>query len=118
MVKYCQLVMGSAGVGKSTYCHMLQEHCAVKGRTMRVANLDPAAESFKYSVAFDIRELVSVEDVMEELQLGPNGALVWCMEYLLEDDSHWLQEKLEEYMEVCVMGPVRCVCFCVCAQQH
>lgn len=98
-MKYCQLVMGSAGTGKSTYCHTMQEHCATKGRTLRVANLDPAAEHFKYAVAFDIRELVSVEDVMAELQLGPNGALVWCMEYLLEDDSQWLQEKLEEYME-------------------
>lgn len=29
----------------------------------------------------DIRELVSLEDVMEELGLGPNGALMYCMEY-------------------------------------
>jgi hypothetical protein len=68
---------------------------------MRVANLDPAAEQFKYSVAFggcatcsklkgnahkhiqppaDIRDLISVEDVMSELQLGPNGGLMYCME--------------------------------------
>ena len=38
-----------------------------------MANLDPAAESFDYSLAFDIRDLISVEDVMEELDLGPNG---------------------------------------------
>ena len=29
----------------------------------------------------DIRELISLEDVMEELQLGPNGGLIYCMEY-------------------------------------
>ena len=34
---------------------------------------DPAAEHFNYPVAFDIRDLVSLEDVMEELKLGPNG---------------------------------------------
>jgi hypothetical protein len=28
----------------------------------------------------DIRELISLEDVME-LKLGPNGGLVYCMEY-------------------------------------
>jgi len=39
---------------------------------------DPAAETFHYPVAFDIRDLVSVEDVMEELKLGPNG----CVSYL------------------------------------
>ena len=29
----------------------------------------------------DIRELFSLEDVMEEVGLGPNGALMYCMEY-------------------------------------
>ena len=30
----------------------------------------------------DIRDLVSLEDVMEELDLGPNGGLVYCFEYI------------------------------------
>lgn len=30
----------------------------------------------------DIRDLVSLEDVMEELKLGPNGGLICCMEYV------------------------------------
>lgn len=34
---------------------------------------DPAAEAFQYPVSFDIRDLVSLEDVVEELGLGPNG---------------------------------------------
>ena len=28
----------------------------------------------------DIRDLISVDDVMAELGLGPNGALMYCME--------------------------------------
>lgn len=32
----------------------------------------------------DIRDLISLEDVMEELELGPNGGLVYCMEYPLK----------------------------------
>ena len=47
-------------------------------------------------VAFDIRDLISVDDVMDELQLGPNGSLVYCMEYLLEN-MDWFQEHLDEY---------------------
>lgn len=35
------------------------------------------------SSAADIRDLISVEDVMEELGYGPNGGLVYCMEYVL-----------------------------------
>lgn len=32
-------------------------------------------------LAADIRELISLDDVMEELGLGPNGGLMYCMEY-------------------------------------
>ena len=31
----------------------------------------------------DIRELINLDDVMEELGLGPNGGLMYCMEYPL-----------------------------------
>ncbi|CAM9789675.1 unnamed protein product [Chrysoparadoxa australica] len=97
MGKCCQMVMGPAGTGKSTYCHTMQEHCANARRRVLVANLDPAAEGFDYEVvALDIRDLISVTDVMEELELGPNGALVYCMEYLL-DNMEWLQEELGEF---------------------
>ncbi|RYG56447.1 hypothetical protein EON66_02905, partial [archaeon] len=37
---------------QSTYCHALQEHCNTTGRAMRVINLDPAAETFKYTPSF------------------------------------------------------------------
>jgi len=95
-----QLVTGPAGSGKSTYCHILQEHGLAMGpkhrRRLHVVNLDPAAEHFRYDVAFDIRDLVSVDDVMDELQLGPNGSLVYCMEYLLQN-MDWLEENLDNY---------------------
>jgi GTPase SAR1 family protein len=61
-----------------------------------VANLDPAAEYFGYQLDFDIRDLISVEEVMGELGLGPNGSLVYCMEYLMEN-LEWLQERLDDY---------------------
>lgn len=92
--------MGPAGSGKSTYCQAMQYHASTLGasrrRTIHVANLDPAAEDFGYELAFDIRDLISVEDVMEELSLGPNGALVYCMEYLL-NNLDWFHDKLEEF---------------------
>ena len=50
------------------------------GRTVHVVNLDPAAEDIVYTPSVDIRELISLEDVMEELNLGPNGGLIYCME--------------------------------------
>ena len=94
MGRHAQLVVGPAGSGKSTYCHMVQQHCAAKERTCRVINLDPAADAFRYTVSVDVRDLISVENAMEEQDLGPNGALVFCMEYLMEN-MDWLEEQIE-----------------------
>lgn len=96
MPPHAQLVMGPAGVGKSTYCQAMQEHAATEKHQLHVANLDPAAEDFKYQVAFDVRELITLEDVMEEMELGPNGGLIYCMEYLLEN-LEWLKDALDRY---------------------
>jgi GTPase SAR1 family protein len=98
MVRYAQLVMGSAGTGKSTYCATMQEHATACRRTVRVVNLDPAAESFRYAVDFDVRALISVDDVMEQMGLGPNGGLLYAMEYLV-DNMEWLEEQLDCYAE-------------------
>jgi hypothetical protein len=34
---------------------------------------DPAAENFTYEASCDIRDLITIDDVMEECNLGPNG---------------------------------------------
>jgi GTPase SAR1 family protein len=57
MGKYCQLVIGPAGSGKSTFCETIQQHGENIGRTIHVINLDPAAESFKYNCAAGMRLL-------------------------------------------------------------
>ena len=44
-------------------------------------NLDPAAEEFEFEPDIDIKDLISLEDVMEEMGLGPNGGLMACFEY-------------------------------------
>jgi GTPase SAR1 family protein len=41
----------------------------------------------------DVRELVSFESVQTELGLGPNGALMYCMEHIAAN-ADWLADKL------------------------
>eukprot|EP01083_Nonionella_stella_P055457 146307_1 len=96
MGKHGQLVMGPAGSGKSTYCNTIRMHCENIGRSVHVVNLDPAAEYFSYPISIDIRDLISIDDVSEELKLGPNGGLVFCMEYLV-DNLEWLEEQIANY---------------------
>lgn len=93
MQYFGQLVIGPSGSGKSTYCHVVQEMAETLRRNVFVVNLDPAAEYLPYQPLLDIRELITLDDVMEEYKLGPNGGLVYCMEYLVEN-IQWLQEQL------------------------
>lgn len=95
MPRYAQLVMGPAGSGKSTYCSTMIQHAEAINRSVQVVNLDPAAEYFDYPVMADIRELIQVDDVMEDdsLRFGPNGGLVFCMEYFA-NNFDWLEECL------------------------
>eukprot|EP00941_MAST-03F_sp_MAST-3F-sp1_P006295 g6295.t1 len=95
MGKHAQLVIGAAGAGKSTFCSTIAEHCKAIRRPIHLINLDPAAEYFDYEVTLDIRDLISAEDVGEELKYGPNGALVYCMQYLA-DNLDWLENGLDE----------------------
>lgn len=57
----------------------------------------------------DARQLVSVEEVMEVMDLGPNGALLHCMAYL-ESNMDWLKEALgdddDDYILVDCPGAV------------
>ncbi|KAJ9513517.1 hypothetical protein QJQ45_006162 [Haematococcus lacustris] len=82
---------------QSTYCDTLYQHCQAIGRTIHIVNLDPAAEHFAYPVSLDVRDLVTLEDVMEEMELGPNGGLLYCMEYLEDNLHEWLGEELQSW---------------------
>ncbi|XP_054718107.1 GPN-loop GTPase 3-like [Uloborus diversus] len=96
-MRYCQLVIGPAGSGKSTYCSTIVKYCEDAQRVAKVVNLDPAAEYFDYQPIIDIRELIHLDDVMEDTDLhyGPNGGLVFCLTYFIEN-LDWLSEQLGE----------------------
>lgn len=62
-----------------------------------VFNMDPANEKVPYEAAVDISELVNAQKVASELSLGPNGSLLYAMEFL-ERNMQWLDKKLVEHM--------------------
>ncbi|KFY07992.1 hypothetical protein V492_06633 [Pseudogymnoascus sp. VKM F-4246] len=85
MSKFGVLVMGPAGAGKTTFCSSLITHLHHNRRSSFYINLDPAAETFDHEPDLDIKDLISLSDVMEEMGLGPNGGLIYCFEFLLEN---------------------------------
>lgn len=52
-------------------------------------------QSLTVTMSSDIRELIQVDDVMEDdsLRFGPNGGLVFCMEFFA-NNFDWLEENL------------------------
>lgn len=58
--------------------------------------MDPANENVPYEASVDLSELVSAEKVAADLSLGPNGSLLYAMEFL-EKNGKWLETKLKEH---------------------
>lgn len=95
---YGQVVIGPPGSGKTTYCNGMSQFLSLIGRKVAVINLDPANDALPYECAVNIEDLIKLSDVMIEHSLGPNGGLVYCMDYL-EKNIDWLESKLEPFLK-------------------
>jgi len=73
----------------------MKEFLSSMGRKVAIVNLDPANDDLPYECDIDISELITLQDAMEKLKLGPNGSLVYCMEFL-EKNLEWLRKKLDK----------------------
>ena len=67
---------GTAGSGKSSLCSTLLPWFADKGASVASVNLDPGAQNLPYEPDIDIRDYIDLSAVMQNYQLGPNGALI------------------------------------------
>jgi GTPase SAR1 family protein len=68
--------VGTAGSGKSSLVAAYKEMLDSIGVDAITVNLDPGAEALAYVPDIDIRDWVSMSEVMEEFGLGPNGAQI------------------------------------------
>jgi len=88
--------LGTAGAGKSTMTGAFQSWMIRQGYDAVIVNLDPGAMNLPYTPDVDIRDWVKLEEVMDEYNLGPNGAQVTSsdMMYLHIDD---IRETLDGF---------------------
>lgn len=98
---FAQLVIGPPGAGKSTYCNGMHQFLGAIGRKCSIVNLDPANDKTSYPCALDVRDLVTLEEIMEEDHLGPNGATLYALEEL-EENYSWLEGGLKELGGLCL----------------
>ena len=93
---YGQIVIGPPGSGKSTYCHGMYQFMSAIGRKLCIINLDPANDRLPYPCELDIRDYISLEEIMEELDLGPNGGLMYALELLDKQGIDLFIGKIEQ----------------------
>ena len=72
---------------------MQQFMTAIK-RKCSVVNLDPANDHTSYQPEVDVRDLVTIDEIMEQEVLGPNGGILYALEEL-EHNFDWLEERLK-----------------------
>lgn len=87
-----QVVIGPPGCGKSTFCLAATDLMRSTGRQVCIVNLDPANDALPYECDIDVADLVSLDAVQQDMGLGPNGGLAFCMDYLLQNFD-WLQVR-------------------------
>lgn len=87
-------VVGTAGAGKSSLVTAFQRWSRfVQVDTLSI-NLDPGAEHVHHDPEFDVRELISLTDVMSEYDLGPNGAQILAAD-LVAAQAHDIADELD-----------------------
>jgi hypothetical protein len=74
--------IGTAGSGKSTLTGNVNQWIKLRGLDTVIVNLDPGAENLPYEPDVDIRDWISLKEVMETNELGPNGAQIACADMI------------------------------------
>ncbi len=85
-------VTGPAGTGKSSFSGALKEWFVESGYDVALVNLDPGAEYIPYDADYDIRETISLNDVMSQYNLGPNGAQIVASDLITENSDTIIKE--------------------------
>ena len=86
--------IGMAGSGKTSLIYRLSQKFTYLKKNHYIINLDPASLITPYSSNIDIRDTINYQKVMEEYGLGPNGAIITCLN-LFVTRFHQIKALLE-----------------------
>jgi GTPase SAR1 family protein len=88
--------IGTAGSGKSTLTASMQHWVKRQGLDAIIVNLDPGAENLPYNPDIDIRDWISLKEVMEANKLGPNGAQIACADMIALNTDE-IKKSIEQF---------------------
>ncbi|MEM1514925.1 MAG: ATP/GTP-binding protein [Thermoproteota archaeon] len=88
-------IVGMAGSGKSLLTASFSEWLKINEQNVATMNLDPGAMKLPYTPDIDVRDHITVEEIMEEYSLGPNGALIMATD-LIASEIYDLRAEIED----------------------
>lgn len=97
MPNMCYLV-GTAGSGKTILTSSLRTYLITKGASLTTVNLDPAVKHIPYQADVDIRDYIDYDQLVDEHNLGPNGAMIVAAD-LIADHINDIRDDIEELGE-------------------
>ena len=102
-------VSGTAGSGKSLLTSKLQSYYSKNGSFAAVLNLDPGVESMPYTCDIDVRDHVDYVSIMQEYELGPNGAMIMANDLIaskIDDIENEINQVNPDYLIVDTPGQI------------
>jgi GTPase SAR1 family protein len=102
-------ISGTAGAGKSLLTSKLHEYYTKNGAFAAVLNLDPGVESVPYTCDIDVRDYVDIVSIMQQYDLGPNGALVMANDLIaskIDDIQNEVNRVNPDYLIVDTPGQI------------
>ncbi|MCX8174395.1 MAG: ATP/GTP-binding protein [Thermoplasmata archaeon] len=106
--------VGTAGAGKSSLVAAFQQWLDIQKYDSIIVNLDPGAEVLKYAPDIDIREWISIDEIMREHELGPNGAQIVAADMLamnVPEVRNYIEKYGADYVLVDTPGQIELFAF-------
>ncbi|AMD21569.1 HFL287Wp [Eremothecium sinecaudum] len=108
------ICIGMAGSGKTTFMQRLNTHLHTAKEPPYVINLDPAVLNVPYGVNIDIRDSIKYKKVMENYNLGPNGAIVTSLNLFstkIDQVINLVEKKRDSFKHCIIDTPGQIECF-------
>ena len=102
-------VSGTAGSGKSLLTSKLQDYYARNGAFAAILNLDPGVDNMPYTCDIDVRDYVDYVSIMQQYELGPNGAMVMANDLIaskIDDIQNDVNKVNPDYLIVDTPGQI------------
>jgi len=89
---FITFIIGTAGSGKSLLTAAFSDWLKLAKQNVIAVNLDPGVLTLPYTPDIDIRDYIKIEQLMEQYELGPNGALIMAADLIAEETERLGEE--------------------------